>query len=178
MPSNIIKINDFSHFDQVQQDLLTLLAQMNIGHETYRHPPIFTVEEGETLNLSAHIPGQGGKSLLLTNKNDELWLVIACENTRVNLKSLSDRLETKRFSFAKPETMVDVMGVTPGSATPFALMNDNNRKLRVVLDGKFLTHEYCVFHPLRNDHSTVIETEALLRFIKALGYDARIMELA
>lgn len=94
------------------------------------------------------------------------------------MKFLSDRLETRRFSFAKPETMLAVMGVTPGSATPFALMNDTARTLRVVLDEGFLAAKECVFHPLENCYSTVLSVADLQKFIAHLGYEVQILPLS
>lgn len=177
MSDDIKKLSDFSCFDDSQQALLGLFRQLGIPHETYAHPPIFTVEEGDALGLHDHIPGQGGKSLLLTTKQGELWLVVACDDTRVDLKALSDALQTKRFSFAKPEIMLEVMGVTPGSATPFALMNDRQKRLRVVLDRKFLAHRQCTFHPLSNAYSTVVTVDDLQKFMKHLGYEPIVMDL-
>lgn len=74
--------------------------------------------------------------------------------------------------------MVDLLGVTPGSATPFALMNDRYRTVHVVLEESFMQAEYCVFHPLRNTHSTVVKVDDLLRFIRHLGYQPVLAPLA
>ncbi len=161
-----------------QAALWALFEALGIAHRTYAHPPIFTVEEGVALNLPAHIPGQSGKSLFLTNQLGELWLVVACEETRVNLKALSDTLQTKRFSFGKPESMLETLGVTPGSVTPFALINDIHKKVQVVLDEEFFNSSSCVFHPLKNTHSTAITVADLCRFIEHLGYPVRRLKLA
>jgi Ala-tRNA(Pro) deacylase len=178
MTVRIEKVNNLNNFGPVQQALFALFDTRSIPHETWEHPPIFTVQEGEELGLHEYIPGQGGKSLLLKNKVDELWLVVACDSTRVDLKGLSDRLETKRFSFASPETMFETMQVTPGSATPFALMHDKDHKIKVVIDKQFLESEYCVFHPMENRWSTVIRVTDLLLFLEYLGYTPRIMDIA
>ncbi len=178
MPVTIRKIDDFSGFDPDQTALFTLFDKLEVVHTTYEHPPIFTVEEGLVLDLPKHIPGQHGKSLFLTDKNDNFWLVVACEETRVDLKGLSDRLQTKRFSFAKPEQMVAILGVTPGSATPFALINDTQKTVRIIVEERYKEAEFCVFHPLRNTHSTVISVNDLLRFIHHLGYKPDIVPVA
>lgn len=172
------KLNEFSGFNPAQRALLDLFGQLDIAHDTYSHPPIFTVEAGNELGLHTLIPGQGGKSLLLTNQTGGLWLVVAADTTRVDLKSLSVKLETKRFSFAKPEIMLETLGVTPGSATPFALMHDAQHRITVVLDEEFMKSARCVFHPLQNTYSTVIDVADLVRFIKHLGYTPIILPLA
>lgn len=177
MTELIRKLNDLTGLSAEQQALFRLFDQLAIPVETFAHPPIFTVEEGLALDLHHHIPGQGGKSLLLTNKGGELWLVVACEETRTDIKALSTTLQSGRLSFAKPETMQQVIGVSPGSATPFALMLDTGRRVRVVIEDRFTAREYCVFHPLRNDLSTVIRFTDLQRFLTYLGYDPLIIPL-
>jgi Ala-tRNA(Pro) deacylase len=179
MAVSITKITDFTGFKPEHRALFDLFDRLGIAHETWEHPAIFTVDEGITLNLPGRIPGIHGKNLFLTTKSgDELWLVVACEETRVDLKALSDRLGTKRFSFAKPEVMLEVLGVTPGSATPFALMNDHARVVKVVVEDAFQNGTYCVFHPLVNTHSTVVAFQDLLSFIRHFGYEPRIEPLA
>lgn len=129
------------------------------------------------MGVHDRIPGQGGKSLLLTNKTGQLWLVMACDDTRVNIKGLARHIGSGRLSFAKPEVMEQVMGVRPGSATPFALINDTERKISVVIDDRFMETPLCTFHPLRNDLSTVIKFEDLRRFLTHLQYNPVIMPL-
>ncbi len=166
-----------------QEGLFAYFATHGIPSRTYAHPAIFTVEEGLALDLPGAIDGQHGKSLFLTtppkgDKGGELWLVVACEDTRVDLKGLAATLGVKRFSFAKPEVMKDVLSVTPGSATPFALLNDAHSRVQVVVETKFQESEECVFHPLDNRFSTVIRVADLLRFIKSLGITPHLLPLA
>ncbi len=148
--------------------LFKYFDKQDIHHETYQHPPIMTVDEGK--DLKKDIPGTGGKSLFLTNKSDNYWLVIAKDDTRVDLNGLRKKIGTKRFSFGKAEKMQELLDVTPGSVTPFALLNDSNKALNVILDEHLFKGDYVVFHPLKNDKSTVIKSTDLLKFIDSLGY--------
>ncbi len=175
---NINIIQDFQGETPAQQALFGLLKWAGIATQTYAHPPIFTVEEGLALNLPAHIPGQHGKSLFLTTPKGDFWLVVAIESTRVNLKELAARAGVKRFSFAKPEQMVQILGVTPGSATPFALMSDEKRIVTVVIDEAFTRSTHAVFHPLDNRYSTVIAVPDLIKFIQGLGYAPQLCAVA
>lgn len=178
MTAQVVKTTDFSAFDPDQKRLFDLFARMGIAHDTWVHPPIFTVEEGVRLNLPSLIPGRHGKSLFLTTDKGELWLVVAWEETRINLKDLSVRLGTRRFSFARPDTMMAVLGVSPGSVTPFALMNDVEKRVTLVLDAVVAHADACVYHPLRNNASTVVSGADLVRFVRHVGYDPRILEFS
>ncbi len=175
--AEIVKMETFDGFAPDQQALLGVFSALGISHEIWSHPPIFTVEEGLRLDLPGHIPGRHGKSLFLTCPKSGLWLVVAAEDTRVDLKKLAGAVGAKRFSFARPEKMVEILGVTPGSATPFALMNDAGRTVQVVVDAALAGAEKCVFHPLKNDASTVISSQDLLRFIRHFGYTPQVLEL-
>ncbi len=181
--SLIRELPDFKGETAAQKGLFAYFGTHEITSRTYAHPAIFTVDEGLALDLPSLIDGQHGKSLFLTtpakgDKQGEFWLVVACEDTRVDLKGLAARLGVKRFSFAKPEAMKEILSVTPGSATPFALLNDGQGRVQVVVEERFKESQYCVFHPLDNRFSTVIKTADLLRFIKSLGIVPHILALA
>src|ERR1700726_2493286 len=107
--------------------LFAMLDRLGIAYKTYSHPPVFTVDEAKALRGA--LPGGHCKSLFLKDKKAGLWLVVALEECRVDLKRLADELGAPRFSFGAAELLHEVLGVRPGSVTPFAVAND--RELRV-----------------------------------------------
>src|SRR5579872_5649243 len=113
-------------------DLFRRLDALGIAHRTYRHPPVFTVAEAAALR--GELPGGHCKSLFLKDKKGALWLVVALEERKVDLKRLAAALGAPRFSFGSPDLLHEVLGVRPGSVTPFALANDTGQRIRVVLD--------------------------------------------
>jgi len=116
--------------------LFTRLDALGIAHRTYTHPPVFTVEEAKALRGS--LPGGHCKSLFLKDKKGGLWLVVALEECRVDLKALADRIGAPRFSFGAPELLYEVLGIRPGSVTPFAAANDTGGRVSVVLQRAML----------------------------------------
>lgn len=156
--------------------LFAAFAALDIATVTWRHIPVFSVAESDFLKET--IPGTHGRSLLLTNKSGGFWMVSAADETKIDLKYLSDQLQTPRFSFAKPEQMVALLGVTPGSLTPYAAMFDKDCKVQVILDAYLMQQDSCVFHPLVNTHSTVMKIPDLQRFLTAHHHAPRIMELS
>jgi len=151
------------------EELFAFLDQLGIAHETVTHPPFFTVEEGRAWHDK--IPGAHGKNLFLKDKKDKIWLALLPAEKRADLNRLEKRLGAPRFSFGKPELLLEVLGITPGSVTPFALINDTQRRVTVVVDEDILKAERVNFHPLHNAASTVVRVEDLLKFIHALGYE-------
>ncbi len=157
-------------------ELFARLDALGIRHVTHRHPPLHTVAESVVLRGS--LPGGHCKSLLLRDRKGGLWLVIVLEDRRLDLKALAELLGAPRFSFASPELLWEALGVTPGSVTPFALMNDREHRVRVVLDAEMLRRDPLNYHPLVNTATTAIAAADLGRFIAACGHEARVLELA
>lgn len=155
--------------------LFARLDALAIPHRTYTHPPVFTVAEAAALRGS--LPGGHCKSLFLKDRKGGLWLVVALEERRIDLKRLADRLGAPRFSFGSPDLLHKVLGVAPGSVTPFALANDTAHLVAVVLDRDMLEHDPLNYHPLVNDRTTAIAPGDLLRFVEACGHRPRIVDL-
>src|SRR5438876_6121062 len=100
------------------EELFARLEELGIAHRTYTHPPVFTV--AEAVALRGTLPGGHCKSLFLKDKKAGLWLVVALEERRVDLKALAVALGAPRFSFGGAELLLEALGVRPGSVTPFA----------------------------------------------------------
>ena len=150
-------------------ELFARLDALGIAHRTQSHAPVFTVEEAKALR--GEIVGGHTKNLFLKDKKDGLWLVVAREHLAIDLKELSKQLDSPRFSFGSAELLLEVLGVPPGSVTPFAVINDSEGSVRVVLDEGMLALDPLNFHPLRNDRTTAISPDDLLRFLRATGHE-------
>jgi len=159
-----------------RESLLAYLDALAIAHRTVDHPPVFTVAEGE--QIKADMPGGHTKNLFLKDKKGALILISALQSTRIDLKSLHHRLGCSRLSFAKPELLHEALGVTPGSVTAFAIVNDPEKRVRFVLDAALMAHETVNFHPLRNDATTAVPREDLSRFVRALGREPEIVDFS
>jgi Ala-tRNA(Pro) deacylase len=155
--------------------LFARLDQLGLAHRTHRHPPVFTV--AEAVALRGTLPGGHCKSLFLKDKKAGLWLVVALEERPIELKRLAATLDAPRFSFGNPDLLYEVLGVRPGSVTPFALVNDTAQRVTVVLDRAMLDHDPLNYHPLENDRTTAIAPADLLRFIAACGHRPRTVDL-
>ena len=157
-------------------DLFAFLDSLGILHRTVRHPPLFTVEESRTLR--GVIPGGHTKNLFLKDKKDALYLVVALEDAAIELKGLHRILgATGRFSFASAGVMRAVLGVEPGAVTPFAAINDGERRVNVVLDAVMMRHETLNYHPLINTMTTSIAPADLVEFLEATGHPPRIVPM-
>lgn len=157
------------------EDLLTYLASHGYQTTTITHPPLFTVADSQILRDK--LPGAHCKNLFLKDERGALFLLIALQDTTITMNQLHKRIGSKRLSFGKPDLLMDVLGVTPGSVSPFALIHDTNRLITVLLDKAMLAYEQLNYHPLNNSMTTTISRQDLLHFLDKQGYQPQIIAL-
>jgi Ala-tRNA(Pro) deacylase len=150
-----------------QRALFAFLDAHAIAHHTVRHPPVFTVTDGEA--IKAGLPGGHTKNLFLKDRAGQLWLICAIAETEIRLNHTHRVIGAERLSFGRPDAMREALGVAPGSVTLFALVNDKARAVRLALDQALFAHEKVNFHPLSNDATTTISRDGMIAFLRGLG---------
>lgn len=93
------------------------------------------------------------------------------------MKKLKTKIGSHHLSFGKPDLLMEVLGVSPGSVTPFALINDKTYRVRVVLDQVMMDQALVNYHPLSNEMTTALSPQALRTFIEACGHKYSEVEL-
>jgi len=155
--------------------LLARLDSLGLAHKSHEHSPAFTVDESQALR--GILPGAHVKNLFLRDKKKRYWLVTAVEDRVIDLKALRRRLgATGSLSFGAAEPLMALLGVTPGSVTPFGVINDRTGVVSMVLDQGLLTSDIVNVHPLRNDRTTAIHPDDLLRFLEAENHAPLILD--
>ena len=158
-------------------ELFATLDRLGIAHPTVTHPPLFTVEQSQSLRGT--IPGGHTKNLFLRDKKGALFLVTALEEAAIELKSLHRRLGANgRFSVGPADLLRETLGVEPGAVTPFGALNDPRGRVRIALDAALMAHAIINAHPLVNTMTTSIGREDLLKFLRATGHEPLILSLA
>jgi Ala-tRNA(Pro) deacylase len=159
------------------KELFAFFDRLGIRHSTVQHPPLFTVEQSQALRGT--IPGAHTKNLFLKDKKGALFLVTALEDAAIELRSLHNRLGARgRFSFGPADQLLDVLGVEPGSVTPFGALNDEQARVTMVLDAVLMANETINAHPLTNTMTTTISRDDLVRFLRTTGHEPRIVPVA
>jgi Ala-tRNA(Pro) deacylase len=158
---------------------LAWLGGLGIAHETIRHDPVFTVAESKALAIHERLPGAHVKNLFLKDRDGRFWLATLPEHRRVPIGAVARALGLPRMSFASAPELVALLGVTPGSVTPFALVNDRAGRVGFILD-RALAEETgrITAHPLTNAATTAVSAADFRRFLAATGHVPRIAELA
>lgn len=154
-----------SKLEEKEKELFEVFEKLNIENKTYFHEPLFTVEQG----MPSIIPGAHCKNLFLKDSKNNLFLVVAVHDTKIDLKKLSKILKAPQLRFANLELLKQYLSVEPGSVTPFGLIFDEENKIFVLLDSRLFDNELVSFHPLINSASTTIKSGDLIKFIEYCG---------
>ncbi|MDE8346756.1 MAG: YbaK/EbsC family protein [Acidocella sp.] len=156
--------------------LFAHLGDLAIATTTLPYPAHQSVEEGKALR--GKMPGQFTKNLLLRDRKNTLFLVVAGEDQTIDLRTLHISIGAQgRLGFAPAAQMETVLGVMPGALTPFAIISDGDAKVRVVIDANLLDADQVNFHPLVNTETTGIRPDDLIKFIRSSGREPIIVNL-
>ena len=154
--------------------LFERLDALRLPYETHEHAPVFTVDESQSLR--GVLPGTHVKNLFLRDKKKQYWLVTAKEDRDIDLKALRRRLGASgSLSFGTADVLMAYLGVKPGSVTAFGVINDFDGAVSMVLDQSLLNGQIINAHPLRNDMTTAISPDDLLKFLAAESHSPLIL---
>ena len=157
------------------QQLLARLTALGIAYQNHQHAAVFTVEEAKALR--GELTGGHIKNLFLRNKKEEMWLVVAEEDKRIDLKALGEKLGAGKLSFGSPDRLLRYLGVLPGAVTPFGIINDKDRQVKVVLDRDLMGFNPVNAHPLVNTMTTALSPQDLVKFLESEGHKPDLLDL-
>ena len=152
--------------------LMADLAALGIEHKVYEHQAVFTVEASRAIKTD--IPGAHTKNLFLKDKRGAFWLVTVPGEGPVDLKGLPTAIGCDRVSFGKPEDMVRLIGIEPGSVTPLAMINAVPGSVTCVIDAELVEDVLVNVHPLRNTASVGMAGADILNLLEHWGHVPRV----
>jgi Ala-tRNA(Pro) deacylase len=157
-------------------EVYKVLESLGIKYEKFEHAAVFTVDEAD--NLSLGIDGAKNKSLFLRNaKGDKHYLVMLNGDKRLDLTKLKSLLNETRLSFASPERLLKFLKLTPGSVSPFGLINDTNHEAHAIVDTDLLNYKELAFHPNINTQTISMSTEDFKKYLENTGNKISYLDL-
>jgi Ala-tRNA(Pro) deacylase len=149
-------------------ELYALLDHLQIPYEYIEHPPVPTIEEA--MKYWAAIDSGHCRNIFFRNhKGNRHYLVILYYCTPLRIKDLEHKLHQGKLTFASDRRVMQYLGVTPGSVSPFGLINDHTHHVHLFIDKTLLNHERLSFHPNTNTASLIIPREGLFKFLAHTG---------
>jgi len=147
--------------------VIEYLNDHEISFTRYDHPPVFTIEESK--KHWANVPGMHCKNLFLRDDKSRYFFLLCCEGSKqVDLKSLRS-IVGYRLGFASERRLDQFLKLTPGSVSPFGLINDADNKVQVLLDSNFRDAELLNFHPNINTCTLEIELNDFIKYMDGVG---------
>jgi len=158
--------------DQVK----AVLDELGIPFSRHEHPPVATVEEAE--KYWGGLRGAHCKNLFLrNNRGNRHFLIIAEASRKIDLKSLARSLGQDRLSFASAERLRKYLGLEAGSVSPFGLINDTDREVRVVIDAGLRSGGTVNFHPNINTATLGLSFPDFEKFLARCGNKVEYLDL-
>lgn len=149
-----------------EKDVYKLLKEFNIKYQIFTHESAHRVLDAE--RITRHIPGVGVKTLLLRNKNDETYLIIARQEVRLAINKICKSLNSDRLSFCSTETVLSYCKVPVGSVNPLCILNAVKEKTTLVIDEKLFDCGIIAIHPMRNDKTITLNSSKLWSIFNSL----------
>ncbi|MBU1368130.1 MAG: prolyl-tRNA synthetase associated domain-containing protein [Bacteroidetes bacterium] len=144
------------------------LNQLHIPYQVYNHPPTPSVEDA--LPYWEKIDATHCKNLFFRNhKGNKHYLVIFHHLKQLNIRQLEKLLKQGKLSFASEKRMIKYLGLTPGSVSPFGIINDSEKHVQLFIDEDLMQASHLSFHPNINTSTVVISKDDFLKFLNYHG---------
>ena len=144
------------------------LKKLDVPFEYYEHPPVPTVKEAEL--YWKDLRATHCKNLFFRNhKGNRHYLVIFEYSHNIQIRDLEQRLKQGKLTFASDQRLMKYLGLTPGSVSPFGLLNDKEKHVHLFLDENFKASEKISFHPNLNTASLVIPFQGFMKYLEQTG---------
>lgn len=160
----------------VEDGLLDLFAQQGWDCEVVEHAAVFTIEEA--LAAVPKLDGIKTKNVFMRDaKGQRHFLAIVPHDRRVDMAELARQLPATKLSMGSPDRLLRHLGVTPGAVSIFAVINDTDKAVELIVDEAVWNAEKIQGHPLRNTATVVIGHAELAAFLAYTGHVARVMRV-
>jgi Ala-tRNA(Pro) deacylase len=148
--------------------LFEILDTLHIPYACYEHPAAPTIEEA--MKHWAGIDATHCKNIFLRNHKGNRHYLVILEHTReLHIRDLEQRLKQGKLTFASDERLMKYLGLTPGSVSPFGLINDTLHHVHLFLDENLKNSARISFHPCINTASLVISFSDFEKFLGWTG---------
>ncbi|MBE3031420.1 prolyl-tRNA synthetase associated domain-containing protein [Sneathia vaginalis] len=152
------------------------LNELGIKVQIVEHEPALTTEQAD--KFIEGIEGVRTKTMFLTNrKKKNFYLVIMDDAKRLDMDKFKGITEEKQIKIASAESLAEKMKLVSGVVSPFGLLNNDDKDIKVYIDKEITTQDRMSFHPNTNEKTIFINTTDLIKYLNNIGYELKIIEL-
>lgn len=157
-------------------EVLQHLDDQEVFYQKVEHEPVFTMEGMEQLNLP--FAAEVVKNLFLRDdKKRAYYLVVMPEDKPANLKALRAMLESRPLRFASADDLEAILGLRAGAVSPLGVLNDDERRVQVVLDKELCSYAGLGIHPNENTATLHVPLADVLALFDAHGTPYRFVPM-
>jgi len=157
-----------------EKSLLSFLDKHEIDYEYYAHPAVYTNEQADL--YTNHLNGFSAKNLFLSNhKGNRFFLLITRSDMKTDLKTLGEQLNESKLRFGSEEKMRKLLGITPGSVTPLAVINDTSRQVQTIFLREAWEADRIFCHPLVNTATLILKHQGIEKFLTVTNHEPKII---
>ena len=159
-------------YDKVKE----YLNSIGIEFKIVEHEPTYTTEEADK-----YIEGHDGvrtKTMFICNKKKtNYYMIIMDDSKRLDINKFKEIVSEKQMKMASEEALKEKLGIEPGMVSPFGLLNNDEKDVKIYMDKEIITEEIMTFHPNYNTKTLFITTKDLFKYFENIGYELNIIEL-
>ena len=159
-------------YDKVKE----YLNSIGIEFKIVEHEPAYTTEEADK-----YIEGHDGvrtKTMFICNKKKtNYYMIIMDDSKRLDMNKFKEIVSEKQMKMASKEALKEKLGIEPGMVSPFGLLNNDEKDVKIYMDKEIITEEIMTFHPNDNTKTLFITTKDLFKYLENIGYELNIIEL-
>lgn len=158
------------------EELMAKLKELGIEFDFHHHEAVFTVAEAQKVERG--MKGVHCRNLFLRDKKKNNFLVVLSNETEIDMKKLAGVIGSDKLSFGSADRLWEYLGVRPGSVSPYAIVNDRNNDVKIILEKKMMEADIVNYHPLLNTMTIGTTPANLLKFIESTGHTPHILDLS
>lgn len=153
----------------MREDVLNKLQELNIDYKEVKHIPVFTIEDMDNLG-NIFEDAKICKNLFVRDqKGKRHFLIVMPEEKRAPLSEIAEKIGSTKLSFASSQRLMKYLKLEPGSVTPLAIINDEEKAVEVVFDEELKTEKLLGVHPCENTSTILITPSNLEKYVKAFN---------
>jgi len=157
------------------KEICNLLNNMGINFKLIKHKAVYTIDEMAELNLPD--TDAIAKNLFVRDdKKRNYYLLVVRQEKKVDLQVLKERICSRPLSFASESDLNSILGLSKGAVTPLGVINDEERKVKVMIDRAF-NKSLIGIHPNENIATIWLDAAELVNIIEKHGNSVEFIEI-
>ena len=114
---------------------------------------------------------------ICNKKKTNYYMIIMDDSKRLDMNTFKEIVSEKQRKMASEEALKQKLGTEAGMVSPFGLLNNEEKDVKIYIDKEIITEEIMTFHPNDNTKTLFISTKDLLKYFDSIGYEVNIIEL-